>query len=97
MIVINSQDVAFDLFEKRSSIYSDRCDFPMINDLYVRDIVALDPLMPTIIILLRIGWEWAVGFMPYGERWRRHRRHIHQKFHPTAATEYHSIQTKHAR
>jgi hypothetical protein len=36
MVLVNSADVAGDLFEKRSSIYSERCNFPMMNDLCVR-------------------------------------------------------------
>ena len=35
MVVVNSAEVAYDMFEKNSSIYSDRCEFPMLNDLYV--------------------------------------------------------------
>ncbi|KAF8513884.1 cytochrome P450 [Gautieria morchelliformis] len=33
IVIINSLDTAQDLFEKRSSVYSDRFEFPMINDL----------------------------------------------------------------
>ncbi|KAF8509756.1 cytochrome P450 [Hysterangium stoloniferum] len=33
MISVNSPEVAHDLFEKASSIYSDRCKFPMVVDL----------------------------------------------------------------
>ncbi|KAJ7625709.1 cytochrome P450 [Roridomyces roridus] len=39
MIVINSRDAAESLLEKRSSIYSDREDFPMVNDLTGWDFV----------------------------------------------------------
>ena len=35
IVIINSPVVANELFEKRSSIYSDRSEFPMLNDLYV--------------------------------------------------------------
>ena len=35
IVVINSSVVAFELFEKRSLIYSDRPECPMMNDLYV--------------------------------------------------------------
>ena len=35
IVVINSPVVAFELFEKRSSIYSDRRGLPMLKDLYV--------------------------------------------------------------
>ncbi|KAF8493347.1 cytochrome P450 [Gautieria morchelliformis] len=77
MAVVSSTDVAYELFEKRSSIYSDRGDGPMIKDL--------------------IGFDWSVALMSYGERWRRHRKVIHEKFHPVAAAEYKPIQLKHAR
>ena len=30
MLFVNSADVARDLFDKRSSLYSDRFDFPML-------------------------------------------------------------------
>ncbi|KIJ50102.1 hypothetical protein M422DRAFT_130147, partial [Sphaerobolus stellatus SS14] len=32
MIIVNSQRMVYELFDKRSSIYSDRIDFPMLND-----------------------------------------------------------------
>ncbi len=34
ILVVNTYQVANDLFEKRSSNYSDRNELPMINDLY---------------------------------------------------------------
>jgi hypothetical protein len=33
MVIMNSMDVAQDLFEKRSSLYSDRFECPMLVDL----------------------------------------------------------------
>ncbi|KIJ50076.1 hypothetical protein M422DRAFT_160023 [Sphaerobolus stellatus SS14] len=35
MIIVNSRRMAYELFDKRSSIYSDRIDFPMLNDVWV--------------------------------------------------------------
>lgn len=93
MVFVNSAEVAYDMFEKASSIYSDRSEFPMLNDLYV-------PWQSTRMYVtlgahdLRIGFDWHFGFMRYGDWWRRHRKVFHQKFHPTAATEYHPIQTR---
>ncbi|KAF8507550.1 cytochrome P450, partial [Gautieria morchelliformis] len=77
IVVISSTEIAYELFEKRSSIYSDRGDVPMLRDL--------------------MGGDWGVSLMYYGERWRRHRRAIHQKFHPVATAEYKPIQLKHTR
>ncbi|KAF8515735.1 cytochrome P450 [Gautieria morchelliformis] len=75
IVYINSVAAAQDLFEKRSSIYSDRFDFPMLIDL--------------------MGFDWNFVAMRYGDRWRRHRKMFHQKFHPTPVGAYHSIQYKH--
>ncbi|KAF8592280.1 cytochrome P450 [Ramaria rubella] len=43
-----------------------------------------------------MGFNWNFVLLRYGDKWRRHRRTFHQKFHPTAATAYYPIQTKHA-
>lgn len=32
----------------------------------------------------RGGWDWVFGFMPYGQRWRQHRRAFWEYFRPTA-------------
>ncbi|KAF8509759.1 cytochrome P450 [Hysterangium stoloniferum] len=77
MIVVNSSKVAYDLFEKSSSIYSDRGRLPMLNDL--------------------MGFDWNFAFMRYGNLWRRHRKLMHKKFHPTAAAKYHPIQRSQTR
>ena len=93
IVIINSPDIAYELFEKRSSLYSDRFALPMINDLYVC-------LLPATLggpDWCRMGWDWLTTFKPYGEGWRNHRKMIHAKFHPRAATEYQPIQLKHAR
>jgi hypothetical protein len=44
-----------------------------------------------------MGWDWLLTFMPYGDTWRRHRRAIHQHFHPDAATRYEPVQLRHTR
>ena len=37
----------------------------------------------------RAGWEWALGFMPYGSRWRETRRVFHQHFSQAAVKKDH--------
>ncbi|KAF8161669.1 cytochrome P450 [Crassisporium funariophilum] len=37
-----------------------------------------------------MGWDFNVGAMDYGDRWRKHRRLMHHHFHPAAASGYHS-------
>ncbi|KAI0346960.1 CyP450 monooxygenase [Trametopsis cervina] len=73
IIVINSVDIAIDLMEKRSSVYSDRPESVM------------DEL---------IGWDWNVGLMRYGPRWREIRRLIHVNFHQLSVAKYHGSQTR---
>ena len=91
--MINSPDIAYELFEKRSSIYSDRPEFPMITDLYVCHLLIhlVDPDRR------RMGYDWATPFMHYGEPWRRHRKLMHQKLQPIPVVEYRPVQLKHTR
>ncbi|CAA7261120.1 unnamed protein product [Cyclocybe aegerita] len=35
-----------------------------------------------------MGWDFGMGFMNYGERWRTHRRLMHLSFHPAAVLKY---------
>ncbi|KXN82774.1 O-methylsterigmatocystin oxidoreductase [Leucoagaricus sp. SymC.cos] len=43
-------------------------------------------------------WSFNVGFMPYGEFWRKHRRLMHQLLHPTAALQFrpHELKATHS-
>ena len=95
MVFVNSAEVAYDMFEKASSIYSDRSESPMLNDLYVPLPSLLNSMYPRLNAHgLRMGFDWHITFMRYGEWWRRHRKLFHQKFHPTASTEYYPIQIR---
>ncbi|KAL0958951.1 hypothetical protein HGRIS_014263 [Hohenbuehelia grisea] len=71
IVFVNSFQVANELFEKRSSNYSDRNKLHMINDL--------------------MGWDWSFGHMPYGERWRRHRKLFHRQFQPSVVNSFFPI------
>lgn len=39
-----------------------------------------------------MGWDWTFTLMPYGPRWRAHRRTMHQYFTPNASLDYLAIQ-----
>lgn len=39
-----------------------------------------------------MGWGFGIGFMRWGERWRRHRKIYHQLFHSGAAVTFRPIQ-----
>lgn len=41
--------------------------------------------------------EYNTGFMPYGSRWRRHRRSLHDHFHPNIVQRYQPVQVTSAR
>jgi cytochrome P450 len=36
-----------------------------------------------------MGWGFNLGLMPYGPRWRRHRRVFHDHFNPGVISKYH--------
>ncbi|KAF8504989.1 cytochrome P450 [Hysterangium stoloniferum] len=76
LLYVHSAEMAYELFDKRGGIYSDRAILPMLD---------------------LVGWNWAIGLMPYGERWRQHRHGFHQKLNSTVLTQYTPVQVKHAR
>lgn len=41
-----------------------------------------------------LGWDWIIGFMPYGEWWRRHRKVFHTYFNPKAVVAQYPVQRK---
>ncbi|KAG2041568.1 cytochrome P450 [Suillus americanus] len=75
VIVVNSEEVAKDLFEGRSTIYSDK---------------------PQSIVYEPFASDFNAGFMPYGDRWRLHRRMFHQAFRQAEIPTYHASQLRSA-
>ncbi|KAG2056782.1 cytochrome P450 [Suillus hirtellus] len=75
ILVINSEEIAKDLFEERSSIYSDRTQS---------------------IVYEAFASDFNAGFMPYGARWRLHRRILHQAFRQVETPTYHAMQLRSA-
>ncbi|KAJ6508849.1 cytochrome P450 [Mycena sanguinolenta] len=73
IIMVNSVKTAFELFEKRSHIYSDR---------------------PAITMVELIGWDFNIGLMPLGDKWRKRRRMIQQHFRRDVSRTYRPIQRK---
>ncbi|KAI0770763.1 CyP450 monooxygenase [Irpex lacteus] len=73
MLLVSSTEVAFDLLDKRSAIYSDRIASVM-NEL--------------------TAWDFNVGFMPYGQRWRNIRRKVHEYFNLTVTANHRDTQTQ---
>jgi cytochrome P450 len=44
-----------------------------------------------------MGWEFNIGLMPYGDRWRAHRKMFHQSFQAGAVSTFHPQETEAAR
>lgn len=42
-------------------------------------------------LIIRMGWDFNVGFMRYSDSWRAHRRILHQWFRPNAVLDYHPL------
>ncbi|KAL1746724.1 cytochrome P450 [Schizophyllum fasciatum] len=73
VLIINSNKVAQDLFEKQSSIFSDRSSLPHF----------------ILLTYFSVGFGWDFSFMPYGRRWRDLRKSFVRAFHPPALSHYH--------
>ncbi|KAF8128421.1 cytochrome P450 [Boletus edulis] len=43
-----------------------------------------------------MGWDWSFGHMPYGERWRKHRKMFERQFRPVEAQTFWPLQQKEA-
>jgi cytochrome P450 len=71
-IVISSAQVAVDLLEKRSNIYSSRPRFVVMGEMYLGNDSTL--------------------VMPYGEKWRKHRKLLHSGLMQKAAHSYRPVQ-----
>ena len=90
-VILNSLEAISDLFEKRSSNYSDRMQTTMLVELYVSHSFYLEEYAKKT-DRCRMNWRVALGLMPYGLRWRRHRKLFHEYFNHNAVTKYQPIQ-----
>ncbi|KAG9079815.1 hypothetical protein FRC06_007437, partial [Ceratobasidium sp. 370] len=79
VVVLNDIEDAVNLLEKRSSIYSDRPQIPMLAE-------------PSL-----LNWRGIVSMLPYGERWRKSRRIMHQWLHKEASVAFQPSQQHQAR
>ena len=91
ILLISSPEVCHDLMEKRSSIYSDRPTFA-IDELYVTFMFFKYRTVNRVNIH-RTGWDFNLGTMTYGQRWRGTRAYFHQFFNSTITPKYHEKQT----
>ncbi|PSS30979.1 hypothetical protein PHLCEN_2v2504 [Hermanssonia centrifuga] len=76
VVVLNTYETATDLLDRRSGIYADRPDLPMVNNI--------------------LSGGMNLGFMHYGDLWRKFRRAIHENFNIHAAKAFEPMQTREA-
>lgn len=95
VIVVNNSEVVNELLVKRSGNYSDRGRMTMLTELWVflPDLYLSDTHFLSLV--LRMGWDFAFGLMPFGDRWRRHRRMFDSWFRPSyvSSSDWRQIQT----
>ena len=96
-VILNSLEVITDLFEKRSSNYSDRKQMTMVHELYVITFLSLQRTWSKIAVQCRMNGRIAMSLMPYGLWWRKHRRLFHEHFHVNAVSRYLPIQRQEAK
>ncbi|KAJ8592289.1 cytochrome P450 [Rhizopogon salebrosus TDB-379] len=76
IVVVNSEEIARDLFEGRSYIYSDK---------------------PQSIVYEPFAADFNTALMPYGDKWRLHRRIFHQSLRQAVLPTYHAVLLRSAR
>ena len=91
-LILSSLERTNDLFEKRSSNYSDRPRLPMLVELYVSDSSHHKPYEKK--FCFRMGWDFNFGLVSYGMWWRRHRKSFHQHLNINVVSKYQPIQKR---
>ena len=96
-VILSSLGVITDLFEKRSSNYSDRKHVTMLSELYVSHSFHLRKFLNDSDGCRMGVSSLNMAFMPYGPLWRQHRRSFHEHFHRDVVTKYQPIQKEEVR
>ncbi|OJA07818.1 hypothetical protein AZE42_03417 [Rhizopogon vesiculosus] len=66
------------------------------NDLFEKRSVNYSDRNELPMIYDLMGWDWSFGHMPYGERWKKHRKMFERQFRPVVTPTYWPIQRKEA-
>ena len=91
-LILCSFERTTDLFEKRSSNYSDRMRLPMLCELCVSD--SLHIIHRDKRVYFRMKWDFNFSLLPYGVWWRKHRKSFHQYFNINAVSKYMPVQRR---
>ena len=89
-VILSSLERTTDLFEKRSSNYSDRPRLPMLVELYISEFLHFK--LSEKKGCFRMKWDYNLAVQSYGVWWRRHRKLFHQYFNINAVSKYQPIQ-----
>jgi cytochrome P450 len=90
ILVLGSTKRTTDLFEKRSSIHSDRPEIPMFS-MYATLVIESYAREPFAKLFCRMGFTSFFSLMRYGSGWRRQRKMFHAHFNPTVVPLYHPL------
>ena len=96
-VILSSLELTNDLFEKRSSNYSDRKQTIMLKELYVSHPLHIKELVKNSVLCRMDLSRISMALMPYGLWWRKHRKSFHEYFHRGAVTKYQPIQRQEVR
>ena len=66
----------------------------MLCELYVSGSFYLDELVKMISVHCRMGADFGVSLMPYGELWRKHRKLFHEHLQSSMIPNYIPIQRR---
>jgi hypothetical protein len=95
IIVLNSNQAATDLLDKRGTNYSDRPKM-LILEMYVPSNFALFFELLFTFFFARMGWFPTLAFLPYGKLFLRHRKMFQHHFGPRESLAYLPIQRRQA-
>lgn len=99
MVILNDAQAAFDLLDKKASVYSDRPCPEFFGKVYVISVhhltVAKKPVTYVWSLYFckrRVGWQNALAFLSYGPQFREHRKKLHQTIGTRAAVnDFHTL------
>ncbi|KAF7345632.1 Cytochrome P450 [Mycena venus] len=87
IVVVSSMEAAREIFERRSSLYSDRARLPMIVELVGWDFGIGFMKYGTLEQIFSFHLE-RLSFYPLGDRWRAHRKILHEAFNIGAVKQF---------
>lgn len=94
IVILNKMKDVVELFEKRSSIYSDRLEIPVCKIMYALIVQAFFFFASAYRPFLRLGAEHLTPLLSYGSEWKQHRRMFQETFSKSVMPSYAKVQTE---